>query len=59
MAGAQKTLTASTIEDLEARVNEWYAQAAANGLEDVRMPWDPSLVLETDEGFAFNVWANS
>ena len=59
MAGARTTLTASTIEELEARVNEWYEQAAAQSLEDVRLPWDPSLVLETADGFSFVVWAHS
>lgn len=59
MAGAQTTIEAPTIEELQARVEEWYAQAADRGLEDARLPWDPANVEQTDDGYVFSVWAHS
>jgi hypothetical protein len=59
LAGATNTITAPIVEELETKVREWYEQAAGQGLEDARMPWDPELVQETKDGFAFNVWAHS
>jgi hypothetical protein len=59
MAGAQEVVTADTKEELETKVEEWYARAAANGLEDRRIPWDPNAVQETAAGFGFAVWAHS
>jgi hypothetical protein len=59
MAGAQKTLTAGTIEELEAEVERWYEEAEGAGLGDARLPWDPEAVIKTEDGYAFHVWAHS
>ncbi len=37
MAGAFNVVTASTVEDLETKVQEWYEDAADKGLEDARL----------------------
>ena len=59
MGGAVATITASTIEELKSKVEEWYEDAAATGLEDARLPWDPESVRMTGEGYEFSVWAHS
>jgi hypothetical protein len=59
MAGAFDVVTASTVEELEENVRQWYEDAADKGLEDERFPWDPSLVKQGDDGYEFMVWAHS
>ena len=59
MAGANTVISAPTLEELKQKVEEWYAGAAANGLEDQRIPWDPEKALKTDQGYEFAVWAHS
>ncbi len=46
MAGAFDVVTASTVEELEEKVCQWYDDAADKGLEDERFPWDPALVKQ-------------
>lgn len=59
MAGSTAVITATTMEELKLKVEEWYAGAAANGLEDERIPWDAQKALKTDEGYEFAVWAHA
>jgi hypothetical protein len=59
MGGATAVITATTMEELKQKVEEWYAGAAANGLEGKRIPWDPDKALKTDEGYEFAVWAHT
>lgn len=59
MGGAQEVITAPTVEELEAKVAEWYERAEGMGLEDARIPWDPALVQEREDGYVFSVWAHS
>lgn len=60
MAGAHTVIAAPTLPELQARVEEWYQGAAAQGLEDARIPWDPDQAQKSDDGgFEFIVWAHS
>jgi len=59
MAGSTEVITATTLEELKQRVEEWYAASAAQGLEDERIPWDPDKALKTQGGYEFAVWAHT
>jgi hypothetical protein len=59
MGGASQVITAPTLEELKQKVEEWYAGAAANGLDGVRIPWNPEMALKTDDGYEFAVWAHT
>ena len=41
------------------KVSDWYAEAAREGFEDSRIPWNPDAVVQTDEGYECAVWAHS
>lgn len=60
MGGAMEVLNASTLEELKTIVEEWYAQAAAQGLDDERLPWDEANAREESDGtWSFAVWAHT
>jgi len=59
MGALAEKLFAPTLDELEKMVNEWYRNAAAQGLADVRLPWDPEAVQETKDGFVFEVRAHT
>lgn len=41
MTGAVDVIGAATFEELEQKVSDWYAEAAREGFEDSRIPWNP------------------
>lgn len=59
MGGSSEVITAVTMSELKTKVEEWYERAAGMGLEDMRIPWDETRALRTDEGYEFSVWAHS
>ncbi len=59
VAGSRTTLTADSEEALKELVEQWYERAAAQGLEDARIPWDPANVEKTADGYEVMVWAHS
>jgi hypothetical protein len=59
MAGSMDVVSASTLEELEESVAQWYERAADAGLEDARISWDPDLAYKTEDGYEFAVWAHS
>jgi len=50
---------AATLEELEQKVSDWYAEAAREEFEDSRIPWNPDAAVQTEEGYEFAVWAHS
>jgi len=59
MAGAVDVIGAATLEELEQKVSDWYAEAAREGFEASRIPWNPDAAVQTGEGYEFAVWAHS
>jgi hypothetical protein len=60
MGGAMKVLNAPTLEELKAMVEEWYAQAAAQRLDDERLPSSEAQARqESDGSWSFSVWAHA
>ena len=53
MPGVSAVVKASSVQELETRVAEWYENAAADGLGVPRIPWDPKRVREIEDGYEF------
>jgi hypothetical protein len=59
VTGTSTVVTAPTLSELKQKVEEWYASAAARGLEDDRNLWSEDDARKTDDGYQFTVWAHS
>ena len=48
---------AATKKELEIKVQEWLKDASEKGLDKVLLGWDPTRIIQTEEGYKIQVWA--
>ena len=59
MGAMSETIVAPTMEELEAKVEEWLEAATATGVLEEQVGWDSTRVKKTDDGYSIFVRART